>query len=75
MLDLIPYKKMRGSKVKLLKRLSKGRYDNQASLHGRNFVAESQESSSALAESALDTAESWMWPKNKYLLPIALRVK
>jgi hypothetical protein len=38
-------------------------------------VAESQESSSALAESALDTAESWMWPKNKYLLPIALRVK
>ena len=43
MLDLITYKKMRGSKVKLPKRLSKGRYDNKASLHGRNFVAEFQE--------------------------------
>ena len=70
MLDLIPYKKMRGSKVKLPKRLSKGRYDNQASLHGRNFVAESQEFSSALAESALDTAESWMWPKINICSPL-----
>ena len=40
MLDLIPYKKVRGSKVKLPKRSSKGRYDDQASLRGRNFVAE-----------------------------------
>lgn len=40
MLDLIPYKKMRGTKVKLPKRSSKGRYDDQASLRGRNFVAE-----------------------------------
>jgi polyphosphate kinase 2 (PPK2 family) len=39
-LDLIPYKKMRGTKVKLPKRSSKGRYDDQASLRGRNFVAE-----------------------------------
>jgi polyphosphate kinase 2 len=39
-LDLIPYKKMRGTKVKLPKRSSKGRYDDQVSLRGRNFVAE-----------------------------------
>jgi len=40
MLDLIPYKKMRGSKVKLPKRSSKGHYDDQASLRGRKVVAE-----------------------------------
>lgn len=40
MLDIIPYKKMPASKVKLPKRSSKGRYDDQASLRGRNFVAE-----------------------------------
>jgi polyphosphate kinase len=40
MLDLIPYKKMRQPKVKLPKRSNKGRYDDQASLRGRNFVTE-----------------------------------
>jgi polyphosphate kinase 2 len=36
----IPYKKVRRTKVKLPKRSSKGKYDDQASLKGRRFVAE-----------------------------------
>jgi polyphosphate kinase len=40
MLDLIPYKKTQQPKAKLPKRSNKGRYDDQASLRGRNFVAE-----------------------------------
>jgi polyphosphate kinase 2 (PPK2 family) len=40
MLDFVPYKKMRQSKVKLPNRSNKGRYDDQASLRGRNIVVE-----------------------------------
>ena len=40
MLKLIPYKKTSQSKVKLPKRSTKGRYDDQASLRERNFVSE-----------------------------------
>ena len=40
LLDLIPYKKVTRPKVKLPKRSSKGHYDDQASLRGRNFLAE-----------------------------------
>jgi polyphosphate kinase len=40
MLELIPYKKASRPKVKLPKRSTKGRYDDQASLRGRNFVPE-----------------------------------
>jgi polyphosphate kinase len=40
MLELIPYKKPSRPKVKLPKRSTKGRYDDQASLRGRNFVSE-----------------------------------
>ena len=40
LLDLIPYKKVTRPKVKLPKRSSRGRYDDQASLRGRNFLAE-----------------------------------
>jgi polyphosphate kinase len=40
MLGLIPYKKVRQSKVKLPKRSNNGYYDDQASLRGRNFIAE-----------------------------------
>jgi polyphosphate kinase len=40
MLELIPYKKVKQAKVKLPKRSNKGRYDDQASMRGRNFVAE-----------------------------------
>jgi polyphosphate kinase len=36
----IPYKKVARPKVKLLKRSTKGKYDDQASLKGRRFVAE-----------------------------------
>src|SRR5215471_10435452 len=36
----IPYKKVRHAKVKLPKRSMKGKYDDQASLKGRRFVAE-----------------------------------
>jgi polyphosphate kinase len=36
----IPYKKVRHAKVKLPKRSNKGKYDDQASLKGRRFVAE-----------------------------------
>ncbi len=39
-LNSIPYKKLAQPKVKLPKRSDKGRYDDQASLKGRNFVAE-----------------------------------
>ena len=40
MLELIPYKKASRPKVKLPKRSTKGRYDDQASLRERNFVPE-----------------------------------
>ncbi len=40
LLDLIPYKKVSRDKIKLPKRSSKGEYDDQASLEGRNFVPE-----------------------------------
>jgi len=40
MLELVPYKKIKQAKVKLPKRSNKGRYDDQASMRGRNFVAE-----------------------------------
>jgi polyphosphate kinase len=40
LLAQIPYKKIRKDKVKLPKRSTKDRYDDQASLRGRNFVAE-----------------------------------
>jgi polyphosphate kinase 2 len=36
----IPYKKVRHTKVKLPKRSMKGKYDDQAGLRGRKFVAE-----------------------------------
>jgi polyphosphate kinase 2 len=39
-LHTIPYKKIRNSKVKLPPRSGKGRYDDQATLKGRHFVAE-----------------------------------
>ena len=39
-LRLIPYKKLHHDKVKLPKRSKKHRYDDQASLKGRRFVAE-----------------------------------
>jgi polyphosphate kinase 2 len=37
-LNAIPFKKLPAAKVKLAKRSNKGRYDDQASLKGRNFV-------------------------------------
>jgi len=40
LLALIPYNKVRHPKVKLPKRSSKGHYDDQATLRGRNFVAD-----------------------------------
>jgi polyphosphate kinase len=40
LLAQIPYKKVAKDKVKLPKRSTKGEYDDQASLKGRNFVAE-----------------------------------
>jgi polyphosphate kinase len=40
LLELIPYKKVARQKVKLPKRSGKRSYDDQASLRGRNFVAE-----------------------------------
>jgi len=39
-LELVPYKKVPRDKVKLPKRSTKHRYDDQASLKGRTFVAE-----------------------------------
>jgi hypothetical protein len=40
LLSLIPYKKVKREKVKLLKRSKKHAYDDQATLKGRNFVPE-----------------------------------
>jgi polyphosphate kinase 2 len=40
LLNLIPYKEVPRDKVKLPKRSSKGEYDDQATLKGRNFVPE-----------------------------------
>jgi polyphosphate kinase len=39
-LELIPYKKVSRPKVKLPKRSTRNKYDDQASLRGRNFVPE-----------------------------------
>jgi polyphosphate kinase len=39
-LQSIPYKKVKHKKVELPKRSDKGKYDDQASLKGRNFVTE-----------------------------------
>jgi hypothetical protein len=39
-LKSIPYKRIDRAKVKLPKRTTKGKYDDQASLKGRRFVAE-----------------------------------
>ena len=39
-LDLIPYRKVSRPKIKLPKRSTKHKYDDRASLHGRNFVPE-----------------------------------
>ena len=39
-LSMISYKKVRRTKVKLPKRSGKGRYDDQSTLKGRNFVRE-----------------------------------
>jgi polyphosphate kinase 2 (PPK2 family) len=41
LLHEIPYEKTQRSEVKLPKRLTKGEYDDQASLKGRRFVRES----------------------------------
>ena len=40
LLDTIPYKRMRGDKVRLPKRSQKGRYNDQAGLRGMKFVAQ-----------------------------------
>jgi polyphosphate kinase len=40
LLDTIPYKRMRGDKVRLPKRSQKGRYNDQAGLRGMTFLAE-----------------------------------
>jgi polyphosphate kinase 2 len=40
LLELIPYQKVPGEKVKLPKRSTKGEYDDQATLEGRTFVPE-----------------------------------
>jgi polyphosphate kinase len=40
-LKSVPFKKVRPAKVKLPKRSDGGKYDDQAALQGRNFVAES----------------------------------
>jgi polyphosphate kinase len=39
-LDIVPYKKISRPKVRLPKRSNKGRYDDEASLQGRRFIAE-----------------------------------
>jgi hypothetical protein len=39
-LELIPYQKVSRAKVKLPKRSDKRKYDDQASLKGKKFVAE-----------------------------------
>jgi polyphosphate kinase 2 len=40
LLEVIPYKRVRGDKVRLPKRSQKGRYNDQAGLREMNFVAE-----------------------------------
>jgi hypothetical protein len=40
LLSLVPYEKVPREKVKLPKRSSKGKYDDQASIAGRTFVPE-----------------------------------
>ncbi len=40
LLSLIPYRKVPREKVKLPKRSNKGRYDDEASMRGRRFIAE-----------------------------------
>ena len=40
LLKAIPFKRLSGNRVKLPKRSDKGRYNDQASLRGMNFVAE-----------------------------------
>jgi hypothetical protein len=40
LLSVIPHEKVKREKIKLPKRSSKGRYDDQATLKGRRFVAE-----------------------------------
>ncbi len=39
-LELVPYKKTSAPKVKLPKRSTENKYDDEASLQGRNFVAD-----------------------------------
>ena len=39
LLSLIPYKKLPREKIKIPKRTNKGKYDDQATLKGRTFVA------------------------------------
>jgi len=39
-LELVPYKKVSSRKIKLPKRSTKGKYDDEAALKGRNFVAD-----------------------------------
>jgi hypothetical protein len=39
-LKAIPYKKVRHEKVKLPRRSERGKYDDETSLKGRNFVPE-----------------------------------
>jgi len=39
-LDLIPHKKVRKPKIKLPDRSKKGKYDDEAALKGRKFIAE-----------------------------------
>ena len=40
LLEMIPYKRVRGDKVRLPKRSQKGRYNDQAGLRGIKFIAE-----------------------------------
>ena len=40
LLKLLPYKKVKRSKVKLPNRSDRGKYNDQATLKGRNFVEE-----------------------------------
>jgi polyphosphate kinase len=40
LLEMIPYKRVRGDKVRLPKRSQKGRYNDQAGLRGMKFVAQ-----------------------------------
>jgi polyphosphate kinase 2 len=40
LLSLIPYKKLPREKIKIPKRSNKGKYDDQSTLQGRNFIPE-----------------------------------